>query len=603
MKRLLLLTVITFTVWFSVQLSAAPPADNTPAPPDGSFALDQTTFLNINDILMFAYNNGKVANDDISYFGRRAGFYFPYSGDPTAPGDLTAVYTAGLWLGGEVAGETRIAVAEYGTEFVPGPMVGGGPAPDDPSFRVYKIDRMSGPGDPDYDEWPVDQGAPADEFGKPLLLGDQTLWAVFNDADPIAHDNIPGQTDPLDVEVQMTVWSTDLPEENRALFVRYKLYNKGLNDIDDFYICFWVDPDVGDIVDDLVGCDVDQNMFFAYNDGPDAEYGDIPPAWGGRLLSGPVVPSPGDVAVFDGHALPDHKNLPMTAFLKYINGTDPTTPEEAFNHMKGLNADGSEIIDPTTSLPTTFMFPGDPVAGTGWIDDDPNDVRMLISMGPISFAAGDSQQVVLKLGAQYGDDALSSVGAVKSTLNQTAMKAVIEPNKVHSYYTNAYDPRYATVYFGNMVGPNTLYDIDPATIRVNDSLVPQEVEILPSHVEFAGPVYRVYFKIANFIEGFHPLWDLSTKMFHVSGYYLGVRCSFDGELTFFGHISGDADGSGYVDIDDVVFLVAYMFTGGPSPRPLALGDADCSGYVDIDDITYLVQYIFANGAQPCPNGH
>lgn len=595
--------VLVIIIALPVQLLAIPPSNYTPSPPNSNFVLDQNTFLDINDLLMFAYNNGNVAYDAIQHFGRAEGFYFPYSGDPNAPGNLTNVYAAGLWLGGKVGGDIRCAVAEYNAEFVPGPMIGGGPSPDDPSFHVYKIDRMSGPGDPDYDQWPVDQGAPADEFGKPLLMGDQTLWAVFNDADPAAHTAYPGGTDPLGVEVQMTVWSTDLPNEARALFVRYKLYNKGVDDIDSFYIAFWADPDLGDLIDDLVGCDSTQSMFFTYNDGPDAQYGDLPPAWGGKVLSGPVVPAPGETAVFDGHALPDYKNLPMTAFLKYVNGTDPGSAEEAYNYMKGLNADGSPIIDPTNGFPTSFMFSGDPIAGTGWIDDYAYDDRLMISMGPMSFAAGDSQQVVLKLGAQFGDDALSSVNALKSALNATAMKAVITPNKVHSYYTNAYDPRYATIYFGNMVGPQTLYDIDPATIRINDSIVPEEVEIVPSHVEFVGPVYRAYFRIAHFISGYHPLWDLSTKSFNVSGDYLGLRCSFDGELTFFGHVSGDADGSGYVDIDDVVYLVAYMFLGGPSPRPLELGDANCSGEVDVDDIIYLVQYIFANGTQPCPDGH
>jgi len=66
-------------------------------------------------------------------------------------------------------------------------------------------------------------------------------------------------------------------------------------------------------------------------------------------------------------------------------------------------------------------------------------------------------------------------------------------------------------------------------------------------------------------------------------------------------VCGDADGSGSVDIDDVVFLVAYIFAGGPAPSPLAAGDADCSGA--IDDIVYLIAYIFSGGNAPCdPDG-
>jgi hypothetical protein len=64
-------------------------------------------------------------------------------------------------------------------------------------------------------------------------------------------------------------------------------------------------------------------------------------------------------------------------------------------------------------------------------------------------------------------------------------------------------------------------------------------------------------------------------------------------------VCGDADGSGEVDIDDVVFLTVYIFSSGPPPDPMWSGDADCSGEIDIDDVVYLVQYIFSGGPAPC----
>jgi hypothetical protein len=69
------------------------------------------------------------------------------------------------------------------------------------------------------------------------------------------------------------------------------------------------------------------------------------------------------------------------------------------------------------------------------------------------------------------------------------------------------------------------------------------------------------------------------------------------------YICGDADASGNVDIDDVVYLIQYIFAGGPEPSPLESGDANCSGNIDIDDIVYLISYIFSAGNDPCdPNG-
>jgi CubicO group peptidase (beta-lactamase class C family) len=65
------------------------------------------------------------------------------------------------------------------------------------------------------------------------------------------------------------------------------------------------------------------------------------------------------------------------------------------------------------------------------------------------------------------------------------------------------------------------------------------------------------------------------------------------------YLCGNADGSGGVDIDDVVFLINYIFASGPEPDPLETGDADCSGDVDIDDVVFLISYIFSGGNEPC----
>ena len=64
------------------------------------------------------------------------------------------------------------------------------------------------------------------------------------------------------------------------------------------------------------------------------------------------------------------------------------------------------------------------------------------------------------------------------------------------------------------------------------------------------------------------------------------------------YVPGDADGSGEIDIDDVVFLIAYIFSGGPAPTPYVSGDADSSGDIDIDDVVYLINYIFGGGPPP-----
>lgn len=64
---------------------------------------------------------------------------------------------------------------------------------------------------------------------------------------------------------------------------------------------------------------------------------------------------------------------------------------------------------------------------------------------------------------------------------------------------------------------------------------------------------------------------------------------------------GDADGNTIWNISDAVFLIAYIFGGGPAPDPLCLGDADGNGIVNISDAVYLIAYIFGGGPEPhCP---
>jgi hypothetical protein len=70
------------------------------------------------------------------------------------------------------------------------------------------------------------------------------------------------------------------------------------------------------------------------------------------------------------------------------------------------------------------------------------------------------------------------------------------------------------------------------------------------------------------------------------------------------HISflrGDVNGDQVIDASDVVYLLNYLFTGGPAPEPLAAGDATCDDVVDAADIVYLLNYLFAGGPPPsCP---
>jgi hypothetical protein len=102
-------------------------------------------------------------------------------------------------------------------------------------------------------------------------------------------------------------------------------------------------------------------------------------------------------------------------------------------------------------------------------------------------------------------------------------------------------------------------------------------------------------------------WDYTDSSGHVDTnkvkLYDGV---IDLDCATCNWAGGDANGAGDppVDIDDIVYLINYVFGGGPQPVPeLAAGDANCSGgdpRVDIDDIVYLINFVFGGGPAPCP---
>jgi len=74
-----------------------------------------------------------------------------------------------------------------------------------------------------------------------------------------------------------------------------------------------------------------------------------------------------------------------------------------------------------------------------------------------------------------------------------------------------------------------------------------------------------------------PLWHFTTKK---------VKC-------------GDANNDGIINVADVVYLINYLFIGGPEPVPdLCVGDVNGDGIVNISDVVYLINYLFINGPPP-----
>ncbi len=431
----------------------------------------QSTLININNISYWQYYNGKSAIAQ----GGISGVEFP-------KGTAGIVYRDGVLWGAKVEGDVKVGGQLYRT--------GTQPLLD----RIYRIRRdwrslsrenireearaifqvpLYDVSDEmieqvlsqyrlDWKEWPVSKGAPyvdvdgngsynpvLDSEGLPdeqkgdypgISGADQVVWYMVDDGDEAATRNAFG-SQPLGIELSVTIWGygPDAGSQANVIYKKYRFRNISWQTFNDMYVAQWVDPDIGNYVDDLVGCDSVRNTIFAYNgyekDHNFEAFGLAPPAVAYTLLQGPVVPSPGDVAFFNGGTLPDHKNLPMTSFTYDPSGVDeefgdpgsPAYTQRWYNRLQGFlpyaDLDNPQpYVHRASGISTKYPLNGDPVAGTGDIDGqggnfDPSDRRMLLSTGPFTLKSGEVQEMVVAIVAGIGASVSQSLSEVRRTID------------------------------------------------------------------------------------------------------------------------------------------------------------------------------------------
>lgn len=107
-----------------------------------------------------------------------------------------------------------------------------------------------------------------------------------------------------------------------------------------------------------------------------------------------------------------------------------------------------------------------------------------------------------------------------------------------------------------------------------------------------GPVYQVPTPL--------PVADTTTYYWRVKPTAsVDFECIYVLNLVAASLNCGDVDASGIVNISDGVFVVNYIFGGGPAPQPISAGDVDCNDLVTISDAVYLINFIFGGGPVPC----
>ncbi|HFE64257.1 MAG TPA: hypothetical protein ENK14_07580, partial [Caldithrix sp.] len=273
-----------------------------------------------------------------------------------------------------------------------------------------------------WENWPADLGAPVYPDGTPGLAdADQVIWFAVNDFDPASTNQLYG-SQPIGLEVATTIWAYNQPSATlgQLIFKKYRIINYSGTTIDSMFVSQWSDPDVGNYSDDLTGCDVDRSLMIGYSgfltDDQFSAFNLPPGCVGYDFFQGPIVPSPGDTAVFNLQYLPGYKNLPMTSYGFFSAGSDIDDPPlgdpagtlQWYNMMNGYTPT-EDLTNPTPykhgagplrGQPTKFPLDGDPFLQVGDIDATgdnfpPGDRRMFMCSGPFTMQPGDTQEVTV----------------------------------------------------------------------------------------------------------------------------------------------------------------------------------------------------------------
>ena len=417
-KTCLLALISCFTL-FSFSNMKDKPSGNTDIKDSSQEVLEVTSRqMDANNISTWYRTNGSYNRNPAT---GNAGFEW------TKGSGIYARYASGIWLGCRSGSDTLTAIAEYAYDYKPGYVDNSGlpQGNDDPLYRTYLINRGNTT-DPDYTAWPVNQGAYVNNNGTPFFLGTQTMFYSFTDAYP--HESGTTSIQSLKAQILQTNWCYTNLGLRDVNFIEYRVINRSNTPWVDTYLAFWTDDDLGDALDDAVGCDTLRNLGFTYNANKnDPQYGGAPPAVGTKLLRSPIISTGNNNDTVRYYSPPGSQNLitkvgykysSLNIFNTYNNSapqpSDPLNNRETYRVISGYWRLGDSWINPVTNQPTKSAYSGDPVTGTGWNMTGGGDRRYVQSFGPFNMNPNDTQSIIIAQVIARGSSNLNSITQLRN---------------------------------------------------------------------------------------------------------------------------------------------------------------------------------------------
>ncbi len=269
------------------------------------------------------------------------------------------------------------------------------------------------------------------------LQGDVAYFWINNDKGNIHTES---SSLPMGIEIQNMAY-VFLDQEGLPLaknvFYQKKIINRGTQAFHDVRLGIFADPDIGNSQDDYLGCNIEQNLGYAYNgDAFDEDvfgiigYGEESniPAAGIVLLQGPRANPTGLDEDEDG--IIDNETLGMTGFLPILipssNFGFPITAMEFNNLLHNHWADGMPLIyggnglDGDSTLVTQYAYPDDFIMegqsawSEGNSENSPGDRKFVMTTGPVDLNPNES--ICIKYATVIGDpnDDQTAIEAIHS---------------------------------------------------------------------------------------------------------------------------------------------------------------------------------------------
>ncbi len=402
------------------------------------------------------------------------------------------VFASAFWIGGlDENGQLRVAAQTYRqsgiVNFYPGPIQGINMPFDSASCQRYdriwkinadkieefKINFLNGNVSngtytipDDFKTWPANGNngltgsfAPTVDYNNdgiynpydgdyPKITGDQMLFWLFNDS-LNRHYYFTDSSLTLGLEVHAKAYAFERygtsalhTALNNTTFYHYRIINRSPHNYDSVYIGLWSDLDLGNYLDDLIGCDSSLNAGYVFNGDNNDEgsngYGINPPMQSVLVLSGPQAYA-GDGIDNNNNGLTDEpaEDCRMTGFFMYENVSMPPlgTPQSAvhfYNYMRSRDYNGQPVADPLTGVNSNFMYNGTPYSPTFPVSGViiPGDRRFIIGTGPFRLLAGE--ETCIEFAFIFSRDTTGPNG-----LNTSVAANIAAIQAVHAFYRDS----------------------------------------------------------------------------------------------------------------------------------------------------------------------